>query len=170
MEMKGDFNGRLRSGGMPLYRDGLKIMVFDYDDLILLHRRGYANGRRTGRMKHRYHHQAQKVLRHAVQFFDKTVLWSSTNGEVLTNLNSSPFDEIDLRVYGAEWDGEHLVKNLVNLTTDLQILWAMENEPDMSDVDDVTGVPFIGFTPTDRVIRLGEHENFMTKYKTIFRV
>lgn len=175
MEFAGDdYTGSSESQHFapPLFKGSKTILVLDYDGLIMLHKLGHRNGARTGQMRDAYHNQAQQVVEHAVKYFDKVVFWSATNEEVLTNMDSFPFNQAHLRIRGAQFSGNdgRLVKNLELLTTDLDNLVAMEDEPSRIEVDGETGMPFVGFAPRERVIEVGAHEDFMKQYRLAFKI
>lgn len=171
-----EFNGEVYTGNSesqhfmpPLFEASKKIMVFDYDDLIMLHKRGYKNGARTGQMKDRYHNQARPVVEHAIKFFDRVVFWSATNKGILTNMDCYPFNHAHLRIYGAQPFGNEgrLVKRLELLTSNLINLVAIEDKP--TDIDE-NGLPFVGFTPRERTIEVDAHEDFFRCYKAGFKI
>lgn len=150
-----DSDGKDICLGRSVFGNNKKIMVFDVDGLLLLHKKEYSAGMASGRMNYVLHHQSCEVVLQALKDYDKVVFWTAIEGS-LDYLNRCPFDEAHQRIEG----GLGLLSSL-SMIKDLRIV--SRNLRNVSAMQDRSEE--ITFEPLERVVQVDKTDDLMHKYQ-----
>jgi len=144
----------VNSLGRTIFSPEKRVIVFDVDDLLLLHKR---NG--NGGMRDVLHSQAKYVVRQALGSFDKVVFWTGVSSS-LGYLKGCPFDEVHQRIEGGLVIGGNLIK-------DLGMISRSHNSNVVAMQDEMGEITF---EPLNRVVQVAGKDNLISRYKDALRM
>lgn len=149
----GESNGEFRLRRGPIFRDNERICVFDVEQVLIMQKRNYIDGKRV-KDKYSLHNEAKEVVEFALNDFDRVVLWSTSpyalgvggfehKSKAHEELGNFPFSEVHQRIAGSTSLGdEGIVKFLGMLSNDWRNIVAIEDNDVFFDPVNIV-VPYV---------------------------